>query len=450
MNITRENIDELNAILKLKVEKADYANGVDEALKDYRKKASIKGFRPGKVPMGMIKKMYGKAILLDEVNKIVSENLTKHLIDEKLNILGEPLPSITSKSDIDLEKNEDFEFAFDIAFAPKFDIKVSKRDKLPFYEIKPTDEMIQQTIDSHTSRYGKNEDTDIVEEKDLVKGKFEQLDQDGNVKEDGVITEDALFAVDKIGEDSIRALVLGAKKDDIIDFDIKKAFTNIADLAAMLHIEKEVAEKLEGNFRFTIQSISRHIPAEVNQELFDQVFGKDSVKSEKEFKAKIIEEIKGNFVASSDYKLLLDAKDKLVEKTKMTLPDAFLKRWLVATNKELTDETVEKDYSAMQSDLTWQLIKNKIIEEQEIKVEETDILDFAKKTVLMQFQQYGLMDFPEDQLEAYAKQMLEKEDERRKMVDRLYEEKLVGYFKETFKLDTKEVTYDEFNDLFKN
>lgn len=449
MNITRENTDELNAILKLKVEKEDYANGVDSALKDYRKKASIKGFRPGKVPMGMIKNMYGKAILLDEVNKIVSENLTKYLTDEKLNILGEPLPSISSKSDIDLDNKEEFEFAFDIAFAPEFELKLTKRDKLPFYEIKPSEEMIQQTIDSHTARYGKNEETEVVEEKDLVKGKFEQLNQEGNVNEEGVVTEDALFAVDKVGEESIRALVEGAKKDDIIDFDIRKAFTNIADLAAMLHIEKEVAEKLEGNFRFTIQSISRHIPAEVNQELFDQVYGKDSVKSEAEFKAKIVEEIKENFVASSDYKLLLDTKDKLIDKTKMTLPDAFLKRWLIATNKELTEESVEKDYSAMQSDLAWQLIKNKIIEEQEIKVEEADILDFAKKTVLMQFQQYGLMDFPEDQLEAYAKQMLEKEDERRKMVDRLYEEKLVSYFKETVKLDSKEISYDEFNDLFK-
>jgi trigger factor len=449
MNITRENIDELNAIIKLKVEKTDYADNVEKMLKDYRKKATIKGFRPGNVPVSVIKKMYGKSILIEEVNKIVSENLTKYLIDEKLNILGEPLPSINAKSDIDLDNKDEFEFAFDIAFASEFELKLSKRDKLPYYKINPSEDMIQQTIDNYTGRYGTNEEVDTVQEKDLVKGKFEQLDEQGNVVENGVVADDSLFAVDKIGEESIRALVLNAKKDDIIDFDIKKAFTNVADLSAMLHIDKSIAENLEGNFRFTIKSISRHIPAEINQELFDKIYEKDSVKSEKEFKEKIIEEIKNNFIPSSDYKLLLDAKDKITDKVKLTLPDAFLKRWLLATNKELTEELIEKDYSAMQKDLTWQLVKNKIAEEQDIKIEEQDILDASKKTVLMQFQQYGLMDFPEDQLEAYAKQMIENKEEKQKIIDRLFEEKIIAFIKETVKLDEKQVTYDEFNDLFK-
>jgi len=450
MNITRENIDELNAILKVKVEKDDYAGEVEKVLKDYRKKANIKGFRPGMAPMGMIKKMYGKSVLLDEVNKIVSQSLSNHLIDEKLNILGEPLPSIKADSDLDFENKVDFEFAFDIAFAPEYDLKLSKRDKLTQYEIKVDKEMIQQTIESHASRYGKTEEVDVVAEKDLVKGRFEQLDQDGNVLEGGVVTEDSLFAVDKIQEKSIQALVIGAKKDDIVDFEIKKAFTNAADLASMLRIEKDLAEQLDGNFRYTVQSISRHIPAEVNQELFDNVYGEGTVSSEKEYKEKIIAEIKESFVSSSDYKLLLDAKEKLVSKAKMTLPDEFLKRWLVAVNKELTEESVEKDYESMQTDLAWQLIKNNIIEEQEIKVDEHEILDFAKKSVLMQFQQYGLAQIPDEQLETYAKQMLGNEDERRKMLDRKYEEKILEYLKETMKLESQEITSAEFSNLFKN
>ncbi|MBI9067701.1 MAG: trigger factor [Salinivirgaceae bacterium] len=450
MNITRENIDELNAVIKINIEKQDYSEQVEKVLKDYRKKAAIKGFRPGSAPMGMIKKMYGNSILLEEVNKLVSDNLTKHLIDEKLNILGEPLPSIKVKSDLDFENKEDFEFAFDIAIAPDFELKLSKRDKLTKYDIKVDNEMIQQVIDSHAGQFGKSEEVEVVEEKDLVKGKFEQLGEDGNIIEDGHVTEDCVFAVDKISEDSIRALVLGAKKEDLVDFDIKKAFTNAADLASMLRIEKERAEELTGNFRFTVQSITRHKAAEVNQELYNMVYGEGTVNSDEEYKAKITEEIKANFVSSSDYKLLIDAKEKLVSKAKLTLPDEFLKRWLVAVNKELTEEAVEKDYDVMQADLAWQLIKNKIMEENEIKLEESEILDFAKKSVLAQFQQYGLANLPDEQLETYAKQMLSNEDERRKMVDRKYEEKILEYLKETLKVDSKEVTSAEFNDLFKN
>jgi len=327
---------------------------------------------------------------------------------------------------------------------------LSKKDKMTYYEIKVDDEMVKQTIESHAARNGKTEEADVVIEKDLVKGKYEQLDADGNVLEGGIVTEEALFAVDKIEEKSIRALVLGSKIDDIVDFDIKKAFLNSRDLASMLRIDQEVAEQLSGNFRFTVKSISRHTPAAVNQELFDSVYGEGTISSEKEYKAKIVAEIKESFVSSSDYKLLLDAKDALVQKAKMTLPDEFLKRWLVAVNKELTKEAVEKDYDKMQSDLAWQLIKNNIIEEQQIKVEENELVDFAKKSVLMQFQQYGLMSIPDEQLETYARQTLKSEDERRKMLDRKYEEKIIGYLKETMKLESKEVTSAEFNDLFKN
>ncbi|HAM98580.1 MAG TPA: trigger factor [Marinilabiliales bacterium] len=449
MNITRENIDALNAILTVKIEKQDYEEKVEQVLRDYRKKANIKGFRPGMAPIGMVKKMYGKSVLLDEINKMVSENLTKHLVDEKLDILGEPLPSMRQPSDVDIDAKEDFTFNFDIAFSPVIDLKLSKRDKITYYEIDVDDKMVNETIESHTSRYGKTDEGEIVNEKDLVKGKFEQLDQDDVVLEGGIVTEDSLFAVDRVEESNIRALVIGAKKGDIIDFEIKKAFSNPTDLAAMLRISKEVAEQLGGKFRFTVESITSHKPAEVNQELFDAVYGPGTVSSEKEYKEKIVAEIKESFASSSDYKFLLDVKEKLVEKANVTLPDEFLKRWLVAVNEELSTESVEKDYPLMKNDLVWQLIKNKLIDEQALKIDDVELLDFAKKSVLMQFQQYGLMHIPDEHLESYARKSLEKKDDHTKMVNRVYEQKILSYIKETMKVEPKEVSMNEFEGLFK-
>lgn len=449
MNITRENIDALNAIVKVKVEKQDYEEKVDQVLKDYRKKANIKGFRPGMAPIGMVKKLYGKSILLDEINKLVSESLTNHIVEEKLDILGEPLPSIHQPSDIDIENREEFTFSFDIAMNPSIDLKLSKRDKITYYEIVVDDQMVNETIENHKSRFGTTSDGEIVEEKDLVKGTFEQLDQDGAILEGGLKTEDSLFAVDRIEESNIRALVLGAKNGDIIDFDIKKAFSNTTDLSSMLRISKDDAEQLAGNFRFTIQSITSYKPAEVGQDLFDQVYGEGVVSDETAYRAKIVDEIKESFVSSSDYKFLLDVKEKLVEKANVTLPDEFLKRWLVAVNKELTKESVEKDYPLMKSDLAWQLIKNKMVDEQQFKVEENELIDFAKKSVLMQFQQYGLMHIPDEHLESYARKSLEKKDERTKMIDRIFEQKIINYLKETMKVEPKGVTMKEFEGLFK-
>ncbi len=448
MNITRENIDELNAVLKVKIEKDDYAEKVEKQLRDYRKKAAIKGFRPGNAPMGIIKKYYGKSILVDEVNRLVSETLTKHLVDEKVKVLGEPLPSKNVESDIDFENKSDFEFAFDIALEPEYELKITKRDKVPFYTIAVSDEMVQQTIDSHTARNGKTEEADVVIEKDLVKGTFTQLDAEGNPVEDGIVTEDAVFAVDRVEEASIRNLVLGSKKDDVIDFDVKKAFANTIDLASMLRIDRDVANNLEGNFRFTVTSISRHIPAEVNQELFDSVFGEGEVKTIDEYKAKIKQEIADTLVYQSDFRFLIDAKEKFVSKADLKLPDEFLKRWLVAVNENLTVEQIDEDYDSMRDDLAWQLIKNKLIEENDLKVSEEELLAFAKQSTLRQFQQYGLHSLPDEQLETYAKQILTNDDERRKMWDMKADEKVAAFLKENVKLEEKEVTPEEFNQLF--
>lgn len=447
MNISRQNIDELNAVINIKVEQQDYEKEVEKILKDYRKKANIKGFRVGMAPMGMIRKMYGKSVLLDEVNKIVSRSLMSYLKEEKLEILGEPMPSENSKL-ADFDKDKDFEFAFDIGLTPEFEIKLSKRDKIPYYFIKVNEDDVNKTIENQQMQAGENKEMEEVEQKDLLKGKFEQLDKKGNVIEEGIVTEDATFLVDRVEDKKIQKLMIGAKKDDIIDFDIKKAFINVADLASMLRVEKEIAETLSGNFRFTLQGISRLIPAEVNQDLFDKVYGKDIVKSEEEYKEKIREEIKKEFLYESEFRFSVDAKEKLVNKAKINLPDEFLKRWLVAVNEGLTKEKVEEDYREMQKEFAWQLIKNKIAKENEIKVEEADLTDFAKKSILLQFRKYGLSNLPEEQLEAYAKNTLSNPEEKNKMHENAWNEKVVEYIKGAVKLDEKEITVEEFSALF--
>ncbi|MBO7433598.1 MAG: trigger factor [Salinivirgaceae bacterium] len=449
MNISRENIDELNVVVTVKVDKTDYAETVEKSIKDYRKKVNLNGFRPGNAPLGLVKKMYGKAILWDELNRIVSKNLMEYIKNEKIDFLGEPLPSTSQKADIDLDNKEEFTFTFDLGLKPAIDLKLSKKDKLPFYNITVSDEMINSAIESNSYRFGKTVEADNVEEKDLVKGTFEQLAEDGNVLEGGIKTEDALFAVDRINEESIRALVIGAKKGDIIDFDITKAFTNNTDRAQMLRITAAQSESLTGNFRLTLTSISRHQPAETNQELFDIIYGKGVVNSIDEYKAKIKEEFQKELAIQSNFKFIIDAKDKLIDKTDMKLPDEFLKRWIVVANEKTTAEDVEKSYPEMRKEFAWQLIKGKIATDNNIVISDNDLLDAAKEQISSQFRQYGLSTLPDEQLTEFAKQSLSKEDERQHLHDRKLDEKIAAWLKETVKVDEKDVTTQEFNNLFK-
>ena len=449
MNITKENIDELNVVVSLNVAKDDYAEQVEKTLKDYRKRVNLNGFRPGNAPIGLVKKMYGKAILWDELNKIVSKNLMEYLKNEKIEFLGEPLPSSSRPADIDLETKEEFTFTFDLGLKPAISLNLSKKDKLPYYNITVDDDMVAKMMESNAYRFGKSVSADSVEDKDLVKGNFEQLGEDGNVLEGGVKTEDALFAVDRINEDSIRALVIGAKKGDIIDFDITKAFTNNADRSQMLRISATDSEKLTGNFRFTISDITRHQPAEANQELFDMIYGKGVVNSVDEYKAKIKEEFQKELAVQSDFKFIIDAKEKLIEKSAIKLPDEFLKRWIVVANEKTTAEDVEKSYPEMQKEFAWQLIKGQIATENNIIINDDDMLEIAKEQISSQFRQYGLSSLPEEQLTEFAKESLAKDEEKTHLHDRALDNKIVAYLKETVKIDEKNVTTQEFNDLFK-
>jgi trigger factor len=448
MNITKTNIDDLNAVIKLQIVKEDYESRVNDVLKDYRKKANINGFRQGKVPMGVIKKMYGTPVLADEVNKLLSEELMKYIRENDLKILGEPLPNETEQKEINWEKDADFEFAFDIALTPEYTLNLSKRDKMTFFKIAVDEKMIENGVEMHARRFGSNEPAEAVEEKELLKGNYAQVDAEGKLVEEGITSEDVAISLEYMADEDAKKKFVGAKKDDVVVFNPAKAFANKTDLASMLNISKEEAENLDTDFQFTITEINKFVNAELNQELFDKVFGEGTVSSEEEFKAKIKEDIEKQLVNDSDYKFLIDAKEKLVKKSKMDLPEAFLKRWIIATNKEMSEEQVEKDFANYVDEFKWQLIKNRLTEENELKVEQEEVMEFAKQQALMQFQQYGMMDVPEEYLTNYAQQMMQNQEEQRKIYERMMDNKIVEFLKGAIKIEEKEVSTEEFNKMF--
>lgn len=447
MSITRENIDELNAVLKVKIVKDDYEARVTELLKDHSKKAQMPGFRPGKVPFGLIKKMYGTSVLVEEVNKLISESLTKYITDEKINILGEPLPKEGQM--IDWETQTDFELDFEIGLSPEVEVKLTKKDKVVYYNIAVDDKLKENYVKNYTRRFGNFEIADVVEEDEMLIGNLNQADDKGNVLEEGISKEQSTLSLNILKDKEIKDLFKGAKLNDIVTFDVKKAFPNDTEIASLIGIEKEEVAAIEPNFQFTITEIKRFIEHELNQDLFDQVYGKDTVKTVKEFEAKVVEEIKENFAKDSDYRLVIDTRDKLVSKFNPQLPEEFLKRWLFEINKEkFTLEDIEKDFPSFVKDLQWQIIKNTIIKEQDIKVEQEEVQASAKTYALMQFQQYGMFDMPEEQLEGYANEILKNQEEANKLYEKIFEDKVVDYVKELIKIDEKEIALDDFNKLF--
>ena len=450
MNISRENIDDVNAVIKILIEKEDYEKSVADSLKNYRQKASVPGFRPGKVPAGLIKKRFGKAILVEEVNKLLSQNLSKYLVEEKLNILGEPLPNDEQQNDIDWDIDENFEFAFDIALAPELNITLDKRSKYDYYTIVVSEEMIDEQVEMVTKQMGQNVPDDEVKENSSVRGDFVQLDENGNEVEEGIQPNDVILAVDLIKDEEIKKDFLNKKKDDVLVFDPVKAFENKHEVGHMLKISHEQAEELNSTFRFTIKEILKFVEAELNEELFKKIYGEDTeIKTVEEFRNKIKEEIAANLTYSSEHKFALDTRDALVDKTQMELPESFLKRWLIATNKELTEEQIDNDFDHFIQDLKWQLIKDSIIKENELKVSPEEIQDFAKKMARAQYNQYGIYDIPEEQIESFGKMILEKPEENDRIYRKLYEDKVIGLVKEKVALQEKEVSQEEFNEMMK-
>lgn len=448
MIITKENIDELNAELKITIEESDYKEKVETVLTDYRRKAKIDGFRPGKVPSGMIKKMYGTAVLVDEVNKILSESISNYLIKEKLNILGEPLPG-EKEQNINFEKQTEFEFLFDIGLAPEFEVTLTKKDKIPYYTIKVDKKLIDSYTENYTRKFGHFKSADKVVKTEMLKGDIIQIDTEGNIKENSFSNNDATISLEILKDDSIIKKFTGKKTGESINFDIKKAYPNNSEIAAILGTEKENVIDIDPLVRFTIKEISKFENADINQELFDKAFGKDKIKSEEEFYNRIKEEIQANLKKESDYRFALDVKEKMIDKMKLSLPEKFLKRWLLKSNeRKVTPDQIEKEFDQVAEDLKWQLIKDKIIKEQDMKVTEDEILEYAKVVALMQFQQYGMAGMPDEQLEGFAKEILKKEDDKRRMYAKLFEDKIIAYIKENVKIDEKMVSTDNFNKLF--
>jgi len=448
MDIVRKDLDQNNAVITLRIEKADYTENVDKKLRETRKKANIPGFRPGMVPVGLIKKMYGKAMVAEEINKLVSDSLYNYIRENNVNLLGEPLPSETEQPVIDFDTQEDFVFVFDLGIAPEFDVELTKKDKVAHYTIAVSDEMIDNQVKSYTGRYGKYIQEDVVEEKDMLKGELLEM-ADGKVNESGIKVQDATLTAAYMKDDAQKALFVGAKKGDIVTFNPTKAFENETEISSMLKISKDAAKTIESDFQLKIESITRYHESEINLELFDKVYGEGTIKSEEEFRAKIKENVQENLKADTDYKFGLDAKAMLVKKyNDLAFPDAFLKRWVLSSNENITPETLEEDFPKMIENLKWQLIKNKLERTNDLKVESADVDGYARKMAKAQFAQYGMIGMDDEIVANYAKDMIKKEETLRNIMDSVMEEKVLAIVKDAVKLEDKEITSEDFNKMF--
>ena len=442
MNISKQNIDSLNAILKIELSRADYQERVDAVLTDYRKTADMPGFRKGKVPMSVVKKRYGIPVKVEEINKIISDSLTKYIIDEKLDILGNPLPK--EGEQIDWEHQENFVFEYELGLSPCFELKISKKNKIDYYIIKADDVMIDRYAEDIAKRYGKMSSPDKVQEKDLVYGTFQELDTEGLAVEGGV-TNQASVSLDTVKIKKLKNEFIGSEKGAVIILDPKKAFENDTDAAAMLNIDKEAYADLKANFSFTIDNISRMQPAELNTELFDKVYGEGVVKNEKEFRAKIAAEAEQMLIGDADRKFQNDAVDFLLEKTSFDLPEAFLKRWMqTVSEKPVTLDEIEQGFEGYKKSLKWQIIENKIAKENNLSVTKEEAVAETKKLIRAQMAQYGQVSPEEEQLEKYAHQVLTNKEEEKNIYDRIFASKLTVFFKSAFKINEKEISYKNF------
>jgi len=448
MNITQENTGQLNAILNMKVEKADYEEKVGDVLKDYKRKANVDGFRPGKVPMGIIKKMYYTPVLVDEVNKIVSESLFNYLKDNDVKILGEPLPHKDQDVNIDFEKDTEFEFKFDLGLAPELNLEVTAKDKIPYYKIKVDKKQQDEYKDSLLQRNGEFTTVDKAGDNELIKGQLVKVDKEGQEIENGIHVEDISMSLEMMKDDDQKILFSGTKAGDEVVFDVKKAFPNDTELASLLRIDKTEVAMLEGTFKCIIAEVNKFENASLGQELFDKVYGEGEVKSEEEFMERISEEIALNYERESEYRFMVDAREAMIKKAKIDLPIDFLKRWMVEANENITEEQVNEDFEKYEDDFRWQLIKEHLLKQQDIKVSEEEALEAAKGMALNQYMQYGISNVPEDYLENYAREMMSKPEESRKFYEQKGEEKLIVYIKSAVKIDDKEVSSEKFRKLY--
>lgn len=450
MNISFEAPDKINGLMTITLETADYQPEVDKTLKDYRKRANIPGFRPGQAPMSMIKRQFGPSVKVDAVNKMLGEKLYEYVRENKIQMLGEPLPS-EQQEQLDFESDQPLTFKFDIAVAPEFEAKLSGKDHVPYYNITVDDKLVDQQVEMYQSRaghYDKVEQYD-AEQRDMLKGDLRELDAEGNVKEGGITVADAVLMPQYIKADDQKKLFDGAKLGDIITWNPRKAYPESdVEVSSLLKIQKEEVKDHEGDFTFQVTEISRFMKAEVNQELFDMALGKDAVKDEKEFRQKIADQISQQFKADSDYKFLLDVRAHMEKKVgKLEFPEALLKRIMLNNNKDKGEDFVEKNFEASIKELGWHMIKEQLVAAQGIKVEDDDLKNVAKEAARAQFAQYGMSNVPEEYLDNYAAEMLKKRENVDGLVDRAVDVKLSAALKNVVKLDEKGITLEDFQKL---
>ena len=450
MKISFENPDKVNGLLTLTVETADFQERVEKTLKNYRKKANVPGFRPGMVPMGMIKKQFGEAVKAEEINKLIGEEIYKYINDNKIKMLGEPLASETQEP-VDLSKDAPYEFKFDIAVAPEFKVSLTGRDKIDYYTIKVDDELVNRQIDMFASRAGHYDKVEEYQANDMLKGDLRELDENGNTKEGGITVEAAVLMPEYIKAEDQKKLFENAKLGDIITFNPKKAYPESdVEVSSLLKVTKEEDANITADFSYQITEISRFVKAEINQELFDSVYGKDEVKDEESFRKKIAEGLSAQLVNDGDYKFLVDLRKHLEDKVgALTFPDALLKRIMLNNNKERGEKFVEENYEQSIKELTWHLIREQLVEANGIKIDDNDIRETAKEAARAQFAQYGMTNIPEEYIDNYANDMMKKKEYVDSLVDRSIDRKLTATLKNVVKLVQKEATLDEFNEMMK-
>jgi len=443
MKLTQSKAKDLMATITVEVKAADYSERVEKVLKDYRKTAEVPGFRKGKTPMGIINKKYRTSVIVEEVNKMLQDELYKHITAEKVRVLGSPMP--IDEKPIDWENDEDFTFEYEVGLAPEFDVKITAKDKLNYYKIKADAKLVDGYCNDIAKRYGKMSNPEASVEGDLIFCTIEQLDVDGIVMDNG-IKNDATVAMDYIADKKIKKQFVGVKTDDLITVNVMKAFTNHSDLGAMLNVDHAAIHNLTSEeFQFTVKNVNRLEPAELNVELFDKVYGPGAIKDEKEFKAKVKSEAEAQFVGESDRMLKNDVVTYFVDNLKLAMPNEFLKRWLVQTSEQpITMEMLETEYDMYAKSLQWQLIENKILENHSIKVTQDDVLSHTKVLISAQMKQYGQPEGDDKQLTDIATNILKNEEERKKIYDQIFDERTLAVYKENFKLTEKSVSYDEF------
>lgn len=443
MNITLENIDKVNAVITAVVEPSDYTEKYNKALKDAKKKVNMPGFRPGMVPMGLVKKQFGISILADEVNKILQEALFGYIRDNKVNMLGEPLPT-DDNNNVELKEGESFTFKFDLAIAPEFEVSLSKDDKINYYNVEVSDEMVETQIDMYRQRGGKYDKVESYEDNDMVKGVITEL----NV-ENPVSAENAVLLPKYFKNEDQKKLFEGAKINDVVTFNPSVAYdNNEAELTSLLKIEKGDALNHKGEFNFQITEITRFVPGPFNQELFDTVFPGGEVKTEEEFRSRVKGLIAEQFAKDSNYKFVLDVRKYVTDKVgKLEFPEDKLKKILLA-NAGGDQQKVDAQYERSIDELTWHLIKEKLVEAYQIKVEDEDVKNMAKEVTRMQFAQYGMLNIPEEYLENAVKEMFKKRETIDNLIDRCIEIKLGSAIKEAVTVEESTVSAEEFNKMF--